>query len=144
MASSSWEPVHSELRESRCATEHATVPGVATEPTEISTLATLCPGCHNHPSLRLPWAYLPEKVAPDIERLIDQLHSLYHKQQNRPALVRQVIRACVQLLATNLLHTADVAALSTSVDQLPQRQDEHWIRANRMHSMYEDDAAAVD
>ena len=86
MASSSWEPVHSELRESRCATEHATVPGVATEPTNISThdaapggRLTLCPGCHNHPSLRLPWAYLPEKVAADIERFIDQLHSLYHK-----------------------------------------------------------------
>ena len=53
--------------------------GVATEPTDISSLATLCPGCHNHPSLRLPWAYLPEKVAADIERFIDQLHSLYHK-----------------------------------------------------------------
>jgi len=41
---------------------------------------TLCPGCHNHPSLRLPWEFLPEKVATGIEHFSDQLNSLYSRR----------------------------------------------------------------
>ena len=41
---------------------------------------TLCPGCHNHPSLRLPWQFLPEKVATGIEHFCDQLNSLYSRR----------------------------------------------------------------
>ena len=40
---------------------------------------TLCPGCHNHPALRLPWEFLPEKVATGIEHFCEQLHSLHSK-----------------------------------------------------------------
>ena len=40
---------------------------------------TLCPGCHNHPSLRLPWQFLPDKVATGIEHFCDQLNSLYSR-----------------------------------------------------------------
>ena len=40
---------------------------------------TLCPGCHNHPSLRLPWQFLPEKVATGIEHFCDQLNSLHSR-----------------------------------------------------------------
>ena len=39
---------------------------------------SLCTGCHNHTSLRLPWTYIPETVAADIESFIYQPHSLYH------------------------------------------------------------------
>ena len=39
----------------------------------------LCPGCHNHPSLRLPWEVLPEKIATSMEHFSDQLKSLYHR-----------------------------------------------------------------
>ena len=50
-----------------------TMPCGATEP-------SLCPGCHNHPSLKLPWRQLPEKVAASIEEFTDQLKSLWAKQ----------------------------------------------------------------
>ena len=49
------------------------MPCGATEP-------SLCPGCHNHPSLKLPWRQLPEKVAASIEEFTDQLKSLWAKQ----------------------------------------------------------------
>ena len=51
----------------------AIMPCGATEP-------TLCPGCHDHPSLKLPWAQLPEKVAASIEEFADQLKSLSARQ----------------------------------------------------------------
>ena len=50
-----------------------TMPCGATEP-------SLCPGCHNHPSLKIPWRQLPEKVAASIEEFTDQLKSLWAKQ----------------------------------------------------------------
>ena len=82
MAATGWNPSDARLPRQ----DGDMVPVGATEHTASPTRdaapggrPTLCPGCHNHPSLRLPWAYLPEKVAADIDKFIDQLHSLYHK-----------------------------------------------------------------
>ena len=58
------------------ATEHIASP---TREVALGGQPTLCPGCHNHPSLRLPWQFLPEKVATGIEHFCDQLNSLYSR-----------------------------------------------------------------
>ena len=39
----------------------------------------LCRGCHNHPSLTLPWWKLPEKIADNIEGFYNQCNSLHSR-----------------------------------------------------------------
>ena len=58
------------------ATEHIASP---TREVALGGQPSLCPGCHNHPSLRLPWQSLPEKVATGIEHFSNQMNSLWSK-----------------------------------------------------------------
>ena len=55
----------------------------------------LCPGCHNHPSLILPWELLPEKVAESIEHFWNQLNSMYSKGILDDALYNKLYEHCL-------------------------------------------------
>ena len=58
------------------ATEHIASP---TREVALGGQPSLCPGCHNHPSLRLPWQFLSDKVATIIEHFNNQMNSLWSR-----------------------------------------------------------------